>query len=234
MPSLCIITARGGSKRIPRKNVRPFCGKPIIAYSICTAQESGCFDEVMVSTDDHEIAQISREYGAKVPFMRSETASSDYSTTVDVLLEVLGEYAKRSKTFDLGCCIYPTAPFITKETLRSARVMLAENPSILSVMPLVRFSYPIQRALKIKDGLISMFQPEHLNSRSQDLEPAYHDAGQFYWFRTAEFMRSKNIIGMQTAGLILPESQVQDIDTEEDWALAELKYRHIHVHGSLQ
>lgn len=222
---LAVITARGGSKRIPRKNIRNFCGKPIIAYSIQTVIESGCFDEIMVSTDDEEIATIARHYGAKIPFMRSKQAANDQATTAEVLLEVLGEYRKRDVKFDLMCCIYPTAPFVTPENLEKGLNILLDNTHMNAVIPVARFSYPIQRALRIIDGCVSLFQPEHLLTRSQDLEPAYHDAGQFYWVRVAEFYKSRSLMGPGTAALILPEWQVQDVDNEGDWVIAELKYK---------
>lgn len=223
--NLAIITARGGSKRIPRKNIRLFCGRPIIAYSIAAALDSGCFDEVMVSTDDEEIAAVARDCGAQVPFMRSPATSNDHATTAAVLLEVLASYAQRGHRPAHACCLYPTAPFVTKDNLRACRDLLASRPGAQTAFPVVRFSFPIQRALRMQDGLVSWFQPEHACTRSQDLEPAYHDAGQFYWVRVAEFMQSKNLLTPGSAGLELPEWQVQDIDNEDDWIVAEMKYR---------
>jgi len=225
MLKLAIITARGGSKRIPRKNIREFCGKPIIAYSIEAALEANCFDEVMVSTDDAEIAEVSKHWGAQVPFMRSAQTSTDYATTADVLLEVLQEYKKRSINPELACCIYPTAPFITPDCLRTSFEMLQQNDKIDTLIPITCFSYPIQRALRLQNGEISLFQPEHLLTRSQDLEPAYHDAGQFYWFRVEKFLKTQTLLSAHTSGIVLPEWQVQDIDNENDWILAELKYQ---------
>lgn len=222
---LAIITARGGSKRIPRKNIRDFCGQPIIAYSIRAAINSKCFDQVMVSTDDYEIAEVAIRYGASVPFMRSEQTSTDFATTAEVLIEVLDEYNKRSINPELACCIYPTAPFVTSDSLRKSFDMLQKDKNIKGIIPITRFSYPIQRALRLKNQMISMFNPEYLSTRSQDLEPGYHDAGQFYWFCVEEFLKTKNLMGPQVAGLILPEWQVQDIDNEDDWILAEMKYR---------
>lgn len=222
---LAIITARGGSKRIPRKNIREFCGKPIMAYSIEAALNAKCFDEVMVSTDDEEIASIARKYGAVVPFMRSEQASNDLATTAEVLFEVLFEYKKRGINPDFICGIYPTAPFITAKTLHKAMSMIVEDDTVDSVFPVVRFSYPIQRALYMKDGIVAMFHPENLLTRSQDLEPAYHDVGQFYWLRVNTFIKNPSLIPTNTAGILLPEWQVQDIDNIDDWILAEIKYR---------
>lgn len=224
---LAIITARGGSKRIPRKNIRQFCGEPIISYSIRAALDAKCFDEVMVSTDDVEIAESAKKYGATVPFMRSAQTSSDYATTAEVLLEVIQTYHLRGVQPKLACCIYPTAPFVTSSSLKEGFNLLSRKDEVETVMPVTRFSFPIQRALKLKEGMLSMFQPEHLSTRSQDLEPAYHDAGQFYWFRVQPFMKTQKLIGAQTAGIVLPEWQVQDIDNEDDWLLAEMKYRFI-------
>lgn len=224
---LALIAARGGSKRIPRKNIRPFLGKPIIAYSIDAALKSGCFDEVMVSTDDQEIAEVGRRYGASVPFMRSAATSHDHATTADVIVEVLREYAARGQAVSVACCLYSTAPFVTAATLRAASELLDSNPRFSGVIPVARFSYPIQRALKLRDQCVELFQPEHLLSRSQDLEAAYHDAGQFYWIRADRFLAEPNLMTATTAALVLPESEVQDIDTESDWLAAELKFSHL-------
>lgn len=223
MKKIAIIPARGGSKRIPRKNIRPFLGKPIIAYSIETALASNLFDEVMVSTDDAEIASIAKSYGAKVPFLRSAENANDYASTVDVLLEVLQSYEKGE--FDIGCCIYPTAVFVSKEKLTSALSWMTSE-SFDSVFPVLPFSFPIQRAIKIqKDGRVSMFQPQYLTTRSQDLEPAYHDSGQFYWF-SIETLKSKRKMWTDNSGVIItPEMEAHDIDTPEDWKIAEFKYK---------
>ena len=229
---IAIITARGGSKRIPRKNIKPFCGKPILAYSIQAAKDSGIFDEVMVSTDDEEIAQIAREYGAEVPFLRSEATSNDYAITADVLKEVVEEYEKRGRSFDQICCIYPTAPFVTGEKLAKA-VKLLESNEVDSVVPVVAFSYPPMRGLVIREGIAQMKWPEHHATRSQDLEPMYHDCGQFYVVRTQALLREKTLFCKKTAPLILSELEVQDIDTEVDWELAELKYELLKRRGLL-
>lgn len=221
--SIAIITARGGSKRIPRKNIKDFLGKPIIAYSIAAALEAGCFNEVMVSTDDLEIAHVAREAGANVPFLRSAETSNDFATTADVLLEVLDEYRQRGVIFDQACCIYPTAPFVTAERLRQAYDLLLQSAADTAV-PVVRFSFPIQRALGIENNRLKALWPEHLNSRSQDLTPAYHDSGQFYFFKTGRFLETRELLGSNTVPIELPESEVQDIDTEEDWKIAEMKY----------
>ncbi len=222
--NIAIIPARGGSKRIPRKNVKPFLGKPIIAYSIEAALQSGLFSEVMVSTDDKEIAEIANQLGAQVPFFRSPQTANDYATIGEVVEEVLLRYQQHGSIFDNVCCLLATAPFITKERIREAyEKMLTEHYE--AVFPIVRFSYPIQRALRIDNGKVLMFHPEHFAKRSQDLEPAYHDSGQFYWMRVAEFMKQKRFFAQNTGAIILSETEVQDIDTEEDWKLAELKYR---------
>lgn len=221
---LAIITARGGSKRIPRKNIRYFCGKPIIAYSIEVALKSDCFDEVMVSTDDEEIAQVALKYGAIVPFMRSVKTSDDFSTTADVIDEVLNQYQQQEKRVEYACCIYPTAPLITQENLQSAFRQMVHN-QMNTVFPIVRFSFPIQRALRFNDDRVEFMQPEHALNRSQDLEPAYHDAGQFYWLNVEAFMQNKSLVSKKSSAIVLPEWQVQDIDTIDDWTLAELKYK---------
>lgn len=222
--SIAIITARGGSKRIPRKNIRKFLGRPIIGYSIAAALEADCFDEVMVSTDDEEIAEVAMGFGAKVPFFRSSETSNDFATTADVLREVINEYRHCHEQFEYACCIYPTAPFVTARKLETGYELLTTTGAD-SVVPVVRFGYPIQRALKIEAGMLKMFWPEHLNSRSQDLTPAYHDCGQFYWLEINSFMNSGRLFAGHTVPLEIPESEVQDIDTEEDWKIAEMKYR---------
>lgn len=221
---LAVITARGGSKRIPRKNIKDFLGKPIIAYSIEAALASGAFDEVMVSTDDEEIADIARRYNAKVPFMRSEKTSNDYASTTDVLFEVLDEYEKRGQIFDMIACIYPTAPFVTKDKLREAVNKLDESDAD-TLIPVVSFSYPPPRALVIKDEKLVFRKPEFMQSRSQDLEHWYHDVGQFYILKTEAFKRNKALMTGNILPLKVSELEVQDIDNETDWAIAEMKYK---------
>lgn len=230
--NVAIITARGGSKRIPRKNIKSFLNKPIIQYSIEAAIESGCFDEVMVSTDDNEIAEISIKLGAKVPFLRSENNSDDHSTTADVLYEVLNNYKALGVEFENFCCIYPTAPFVTPQKLKFAYNKLLESDA-KSVVPIVRFGFPILRSFKQEDDYISLNWPEYRNSRSQDLPTSYHDAGQFYFLKTNPFMRDKVIFTDKTIGIELPESEVQDIDNLEDWKLAEIKYTFIQKYNDL-
>ncbi len=224
MKTLAMITARGGSKRIPRKNIKEFNGKPIMAYSIEAALSSGVFDEVMVSTDDEEIAEIAKKYGATVPFMRSEKTSNDFATTVDVIEEVLDEYRKLGKDFGIFTCIYPTAPFITADKLKESIDKLSASDAD-SLIPVVRFSYPPQRAMEIHDGNLVFRQPENLTKRSQDLTPHYHDAGQFYVVKTESFRKNRGIMVGKILPLELSELEVQDIDNEVDWQLAELKYK---------
>ncbi|MFP8487465.1 pseudaminic acid cytidylyltransferase [Gracilimonas sp. Q87] len=223
MSNVAIIPARGGSKRIPRKNIRDFLGKPIIAYSIETALESGLFDEVMVSTDNNEIADIARKYGAKIPFMRSNENADDHATTIDVLVEVLHTYQQQETDFKNGCCIYPTAPLLKPFFIKSGYEKLI-NESFSTVFPVVEFSYPIQRSLKLRGkDKVEMNWPEYLDSRSQDLTKAYHDAGQFYWFNVEEILKEKKLFGNNSGAIVLPNISVQDIDTEEDWKMAEMK-----------
>ncbi|NMC99426.1 MAG: pseudaminic acid cytidylyltransferase [Bacteroidales bacterium] len=225
--NIAIIPARGGSKRIPHKNIKPFLGKPIIAYSIEAAQKSGLFSELMVSTDDKEIAEMAKKYGATVPFFRSPQTANDFATIGEVIEEVLLNYQKQGKMFENVCCLLATAPFINTKRLMEAYDLMLEK-KYDSVFPIVRFSYPIQRALRLSDGNVSMFQPENFAKRSQDLEPAYHDSGQFYWMKVEEFMKQKRFFSKNSGAIILPETEVQDIDSEEDWKLAEWKYKMQH------
>lgn len=224
--NLAMITARGGSKRIPRKNIKEFCGKPILAYSIEAARSSGAFDEVMVSTDDPEIAGIAVKYGASVPFFRSEATANDYASTDDVIMEVLKTYEEHGEHFDNFCCIYPTAPFVTGERLKQAMELLADSDS---VMPVVPFSYPPQRGLLIsEEGFLKRQFPEYALARSQDLQKIYHDCGQFYACRTDVFLKERTTDVKGQVPLVLTEMEVQDIDTLEDWEIAEIKYRRLH------
>lgn len=225
MKCLAIITARGGSKRIPGKNIKDFCGKPIIAYSIEAAIKSGLFAEVMVSTDSEEIAELSRQYGACVPFLRSAATSGDYAATSDVIIEVLSRYQEMGQNFDYTCCIYPTAPFITAEKLKEA-MELMETRHPIQVMPVTAFSYPPQRCYVVDgDGTIRFKYKEYARSRSQDLEKWYHDAGQFYMYDTKQYLAQNGMVTEHILPVFVPELQVQDIDNEEDWQIAELKYQ---------
>lgn len=221
--NLCIIPARGGSKRIPRKNIKDFLGKPIIAYSIEAALSSGLFDKVMVSTDDEEIAAVSKMLGAKVPFMRSQKNADDFATTAEVLIEVIEKYKESNLIFDNICCIYPTAPFVTPEILKVGYNKLITD-NFDSVFSLVRYSFPIQRALKVEETKVIMFNPEFMQIRSQDLEPSFHDAGQFYWFKPIVMEEQKKLWTNNTGKIEMDELNAQDIDNESDWKLAELKY----------
>lgn len=231
MRTLAIIPARGGSKRILRKNIKNFLGKPIINYSIDTAIRSDLFDEVMVSTDDVEIAKIAKDCGANVPFMRSEFTASDTATTVDVLLEVLENYRKKGVFFKYACCVYPTAPFLSKYRLLNAFSKL-KNLQLDTVIPVTAFSYPIQRALYFDEEKLSMIQPDMVSVRSQDLSTAYHDCGQFYWFDVKKLMETKTLFSNNTGAIVIPELEVQDIDQESDWRMAEIKYRMLyHTYG---
>ncbi|WP_161891084.1 pseudaminic acid cytidylyltransferase [Pontibacter russatus] len=224
MKRIAIIPARGGSKRIPRKNIRDFLGKPIIAYSIETALNSGLFEEVMVSTDDGEIAEISLKYGAKVPFLRSKAASGDFATTAEALVEVLQAYASAGEEFAYGCCLYPTAPLVKATALTDAFKLMTEK-KYDTVFPVLRYGYPIWRSLRIEDGKAVLNWPEHLRSRSQDLPAAFHDAGQFYWFGVKAFLEKRALFTDNSGAIELSELEVQDIDNLTDWRLAEMKYR---------
>lgn len=223
--AIAIITARGGSKRIPQKNIKEFCGKPIIAYSIEAAIKSRKFSEVMVSTDSCEIAKIAQNYGAKVPFLRSDKTSDDYATTSDVLLEVLSRYKDEGRTFKYLCCIYPTAPFVTEEKLALAMDMI-EQDGIDAVMPVVEFSYPPQRCYVMDENKRIQFKyPQYARTRSQDLEKQYHDAGQFYVYDVEYYLKSTGKIMDNITPIIVKELEVQDIDNEIDWQMAEMKYQ---------
>lgn len=224
MKKIAIITARGGSKRIPQKNIREFCGKPILAYSIEAALQSGLFEEVMISTDDEKIAEIGRNYGAKVPFYRSEKTANDYATTSEVLLEVLEEYEKRGEHFDVCCCIYPTAPFVTAGKLKKAMDMLLSSDAD-TLIPVVSFSYPPQRGMIVREGRLVFEYPQYIDTRSQDLTPHYHDVGQFYCFRVEAYKRNRRLMLGNILPMIVSELEVQDIDNLTDWEIAEMKYR---------
>lgn len=223
MSRIAIIPARGGSKRIPRKNIKKFCGKPILAYSIEAALKSNLFDEVMVSTDDEEIAEIAKQFGASVPFLRSAEASNDFAILKDVLNEVLSKYAELGNVFDEICCILPTAPLIETEDIVNSQKIL-EDAKCVSVIPVVKYSYTIFRSLKIENGKLSMNWPENYSKRSQDLPDAYHDAGLFYWYSKKYFEEKIAGFGENACPYVLDEEKVQDIDTLDDWRIAEMKY----------
>lgn len=221
---IAIIPARGGSKRIPNKNMRLFHGKPIIAYSIEAALKSGLFEQVIVSTDDQRITEIAKEFGAQVPFLRSDKNSDDFATTSDVLIEVLSDFEKNGKFFESACCIYPTSPLIDFKDLVQAKALF-EKEKFDSLISCVCYSFPIQRAFRLKESKeISLLQPDLIHTRSQDLETTFHDAGSFYFFKVHEFQENKTLWSGRIGSFELPETKVQDIDTMEDWKLAELKY----------
>lgn len=223
MSVLALIPARGGSKRIPRKNIKEFCGRPIIEYSIRAAQESGIFDEIMVSTDDEEIAEVARAAGASVPFLRSADTSNDRATISDVIREVLERYRERGKTFDCYAIIYATAPMIRAEYLRAGYELLINSREGF-MLPVVRYSYPPQRSYRIQGETLEFTDPASYSVRTQDLEPWYHDCGLFSFAKVEAFYHTVPS-ERKKIPLILDESVVQDIDNEEDWKMAELKYQ---------
>ena len=224
MKNIAIIPARGGSKRIPRKNIRNFGGKPIIAYSIEAALKSGLFDEVMVSTDDHEIAEIAKFYGAEVPFFRSSENSNDFATIYDVISEVTERYKALGVTYEFTSCIFPTAPFVTAEKLIIAFKKLKDTNSE-AVIPVLEYSYPIQRALLFENSTLKLRWPENLKGRSQDFDKCYHDSGQFYIYRTELYLKKGTTFNMNTIPFFISHMEAQDIDNETDWKLAEMKFQ---------
>jgi pseudaminic acid cytidylyltransferase len=224
--NLCVIPARGGSKRIPRKNIREFCGKPMIAWSIEAAQTSGCFDHIIVSTDDDEIAGVARQFSAEVPFIRPAELADDFAGTTPVIAHAVSWYQDRGKDIRAVCCLYATAPFVEPGDLRKGLELLRETPYGRFVFSATAYASPIQRALKINavSGLAQMWQPDNFIKCSQDLEPAYHDAGQFYWGWPTAWLATANLFEASQL-LLLPRWRVQDIDTEEDWIRAELMHK---------
>ncbi|WP_394249712.1 pseudaminic acid cytidylyltransferase [Vibrio profundi] len=221
---IAIIPARGGSKRIPRKNIKPFHGKPMIAYSIEAAKASGCFDKVIVSTDDSEIAEVAKKYGAEVPFLRPTDISDDYATTMDVMEHAIRWCKSEGWHVEAVCCLYATAPFVLPADLQKGYELICDT-SVQFAFSATSFPFPIQRAIKLDEqGSVSMFSPENELVRSQELEEGYHDAGQFYWGQTAAFLDKLSIFSPHSKAVILPRSRVQDIDTQEDWDLAELLF----------
>jgi pseudaminic acid cytidylyltransferase len=218
---LAVIPARGGSKRIPHKNIRDFCGKPIIAWSIEAAKESECFGRIIVSTDDAEIAQVAREYGAEVPFMRPDELADDYSGTAAVIAHAAQWQNANGQKASQVCCIYATAPFVQAGDLqRGLKILQSSNADY--AFSVTSYAFPIQRAIRItSEQRVEMFQPEHFNTRSQDLEEAWHDAGQFYWGNAESWIAQKPLFSHDAAPVPLPRHRVQDIDTPEDWEQAE-------------
>lgn len=222
---LAVIPARGGSKRIPRKNIKMFCGKPMIAWSIEAALQSGCFDKVIVSTDDDEIAEVARQYGASVPFMRPVELSDDYTGTIPVIQQAI-EWC-RADGFDAHqvCCLYATAPFVRPEDLHRGLDTLEQTGSHYA-FSVTSYAFPIQRAIRLTGaGRVEMFNAEHFNTRSQELEESYHDAGQFYWGLASAWLQGGMIFSPESSAVMLPRHRVQDIDTPEDWVRAEWLYK---------
>ena len=222
--NIAIIPARGGSKRIPRKNIKDFLGKPIIAYSIEIAIASNLFDKIIVSTDDDEIAQVAKKYGAEVPFIRPKELADDFTGTNDVVKHTLHWFLDQGIHVNYICCIYATVPFLKSQYLKEGFEKL-QNSDKLFAFSVTSFASPIQRAIKIEDNSISMFYPKHLTTRSQDLEESYHDAGQFYWGKVEAFLNDENLFSQKSFPVVLPRELVQDIDTMEDWNKAELMYK---------
>lgn len=222
---LAVIPARGGSKRIPRKNIKPFCGKPIIAWSIEAAIVSGCFDRIVVSTDDEEIASVARQHGAEVPFMRPPALAHDHAGTIPVIAHAIDWAGWNGNPPSHACCIYPAAPLLGADDLRRALGLLLENDCDY-VFPVTGYASPIQRAMKMTpDGRLQMFDPGQFNKRSQELEPAFHDAGQFYWGRAGAWLAQRPIFSPTAIPVVLPRHRVADIDTPEDWMRAEIAFR---------
>ncbi|WP_341501705.1 pseudaminic acid cytidylyltransferase [Gallaecimonas sp. GXIMD4217] len=223
---IAVIPARGGSKRIPRKNLRPFCGKPIMAYAIEAALASGCFDLVLVSTDDQEMAAVARAWGAETPFVRPAALADDVTGTNAVAAHAIDWFQQQGQQVTAACCLYATAPFLTPDIIRAGDRLLSQAPDAGFVVTVTEFEFPIQRAVGIADnGRLALREPQHLKSRSQDLTPFYHDAGQLYWGRSAAFLEDWPLFGDRTVPLLLPRERVQDIDTDADWRRAELMYQ---------
>ncbi|HIP24156.1 MAG TPA: pseudaminic acid cytidylyltransferase [Rhodobacteraceae bacterium] len=219
---VAVIPARGGSKRIPRKNIKPFCGEPMIAWSIKAAQDSGCFDRIIVSTDDTEITDVARQYGAEVPFIRPASLSDDHTGTTPVIRHAIEWLGQNGPSPDTACCIYATAPFIRASDILDGLAAL-EGDYAFSV---TNYAFPIQRAVRVTPAnQIEMFNPEEFLTRSQDMEEAYHDAGQFYWGTASAWLAERPIFGASSTPVILPRHRVQDIDTPEDWVTAEWMFK---------
>lgn len=232
--NVAIIPARGGSKRIPRKNVKDFYDKPMIAWSIEAAKASGCFDKIIVSTDDPEIADIARQFGAEIPFMRPAALSDDYTGTIPVIRHAVEWLNQNDAPVDYACCIYATAPFILPEDLKQG-LQLIKNSGSSYAFSVTSYAFPIQRAVRItKNGRVAMFNPEHFQTRSQDLEEAWHDAGQFYWGTADAWCEERAIFGEDSLPVRLPRHRVQDIDTAEDWNRAEWLFRALQAEGGSQ
>jgi pseudaminic acid cytidylyltransferase len=227
---LAVIPARGGSKRIPRKNIKVFCGKPMIAWSIEAALQSACFDRVIVSTDDAEIADVARQYGASVPFLRPAELSDDHTGTIPVIRHAIEWFNAQGQTVDEACCLYATAPFVNADDLRRGLDVLQANNCDYA-FSVTSYAFPIQRAIRVTEqGRVEMFSPEHFNARSQDLQEAYHDAGQFYWGRAEAWCEGRMIFSPGSMPVMLQRHRVQDIDTPEDWVRAEWLFKAMQAH----
>lgn len=225
LDKVAIIPARGGSKRIPRKNIREFCGKPMIAWPIAAAASSGCFDRIIVSTEDPEIAQVAQDVGAEIPFLRPAELADDYTGTVAVMRHAVEWLQENETAPGLACCVYATAPFVSPADLARGQLALEEADASYA-LSVTTFPFPIQRAVRITEqNRLAMFYPEYADTRSQDLEEAYHDAAQFYWGQRDAWLTGKPLFGEETVPVVLPRIRVQDIDTEEDWQRAELMFR---------
>jgi pseudaminic acid cytidylyltransferase len=229
---IAVIPARGGSKRIPGKNIKDFCGKPIIAYSILAARKSNLFDHIFVSTDSEEIAEVAIEWGAEVPFKRPKRLSDDFTGITDVVAHAISEYEKKSK-IDYACCIYATAPFLTAENLNKGYELIRKGEKLF-VFSATSFPFPIFRSFSIDENQsVEMFWPEHYETRSQDLPEAYHDAGQFAWGKPEGFLGKKNAFSRHSSALVIPRKLVQDIDTVEDWERAELMHTALQLQNKI-
>ena len=225
--NICVIPARGGSKRIPRKNIKEFLGQPVIAYSIKAAIDSQCFDKVIVSTDDAEIAEVAKSFGASVPFMRPDELADDYASTIPVVKHAIEWFDDQGQSPSEVCCLYATAPFVRASTIRKAYEQM-QSAQADYCFTVTSFAFPIQRAIKVTaENRVEMFYSEHFETRSQDLERSYHDAGQFYWGKAEAFKQQKPLFSKSATPYILPRYLVQDIDTLEDWKKAELMYKTI-------
>ncbi|MBR7127619.1 MAG: pseudaminic acid cytidylyltransferase [Lentisphaeria bacterium] len=222
MKTVAIITARGGSKRIPGKNIKNFMGKPMLAYAIEAALESGIFDNVMVSTDSEEIAEVARKYGAEVPFMRSERTSNDHAVTFDVLDEVIKEYKNRGVTFDVLCCIYPCVPFLKASTLKAAYEQMQGHSACV---PVCKYPVPVEWAMKIENDRLVPNDREAQNIRSQDLTPKYFDVGMFYFCTVDGIYEHNSPFPDDSTAYVIDEAECMDIDTADDWRIAEIKYK---------
>jgi N-acylneuraminate cytidylyltransferase len=222
---IAVIPARGGSKRIPRKNIREFCGKPIIAYSIAAAQQTGLFDQIVVSTDDEEIAAVARAFGATTPFIRPKEIADDFTGTNAVVKHAISWFGEQENDVAHACCLYATAPLVQARFIKEGFEALVRSDAAFA-FSVTSYAFPIQRAVRIvPGGRVDAIYPEHRMTRSQDLEHAYHDAGQFYWGTARAFLDNLPLFAPHSIGVILPRHLVQDIDTSEDWERAELMYR---------